>query len=232
MRISSPVKHALIAAIATSITFGCNTPQTQPTPSSTPCQPCPELDSLPLSPQEIIDSDMSLEEALTGKEIPGYIINELTIIDIKYIGYDRHRHRGQIVCNRSVAGDLSLIFEKLFRDSFPIEKIIPVTKYNWSDSLSMLDNNTSCFNYRLVSGGHSLSQHSLGRAVDINPRNNPYFAKYDTVGQPITGIYDTLQPGTIVPHSNVVKYFRQYGWHWGGSWRGNKDYQHFSRFGG
>jgi len=229
MRIAISLKNAFITAIAASITFGCNTPQTYTAP---PCPPCPEPNPLPLSTHEIIDSDISLEEALTGKEIPAHIINELTIIDIKYIGYDHLRHRGQIVCNRSVAGDLSVIFEKLFRDSFPIEKIIPITKYNWSDSLSMLDNNTSCFNYRLVSGGHSLSQHSLGRAVDINPRNNPYFAKYDTVGQPTTGIYDTLLPGTIAPQSKVVQLFRQYGWHWGGSWRGNKDYQHFSRFGG
>ncbi len=231
MRIILKIHYIIIATIMISITIGCHTPQTHPATPCEPCKPCPELS--PITKTEvIIDSDISLEEALAGLEIPENIKNEMTIIDIKYIGYDSLRHRGQMVCNRSVAGDLSLIFEHLFRDSFPIEKIVPVSKYDWSDSLSMADNNTSCFNFRLVSGGHSLSQHSLGRAVDINPRNNPYFRRNDTSGLPLNGIYDTLQPGTIKPHSNVTKYFKQYGWHWGGSWRGYKDYQHFSRFGG
>lgn len=197
-----------------------------------PCPTCPELPQVEETPKEIIDSDMSLEEALAGLEIPENIKSKLTIIDVKYIGYDSLRHRGQLVCDRTVAGDLALVFERLLRDSFPIEKMIPVVEYSWSDSLSMHDNNTSCFNYRRVVGGHSYSQHSYGRAVDINPRNNPYCLRGDTLCQPVNAVYDTLQRGTIAPQSNVVRYFRELGWHWGGAWRGQRDYQHFSRYGG
>jgi peptidoglycan L-alanyl-D-glutamate endopeptidase CwlK len=216
------------------LTFlGCNnqfaSTDAQPCPA---CPLCPEVKPLVEEPTEIVDSDISLEEALMGIEIPSGIRDQLTIIDVKYIGYDRRRHKGQLVCNRSVAGDLSLVFEKMYRDSFPIAKVIPVVKYNWSDSLSMVDNNTSCFNFRLVEGGYSYSQHSYGRAVDINPRNNPYYIGGDTLCLPVDGVYDTLQAGTIAPLSNVVRYFRALGWQWGGAWRGQKDYQHFSRYGG
>ena len=38
----------------------------------------------------------------------------------------------------------------------------------------MLDNNTSCFNYRVVDGTSSLSKHAIGCAIDINPFYNPY----------------------------------------------------------
>lgn len=38
----------------------------------------------------------------------------------------------------------------------------------------MLDNNTSCFNYRIVDGTDHLSKHALGCAIDINPFYNPY----------------------------------------------------------
>lgn len=227
------VTRILLFQFICCVAQGCSeqfaTHNAQPCPA---CPPCPEVKPLVEEPTEIVDSDMSLEEAITGIEIPEHVKSQLTILDVKYIGYDSLRHKGQLVCNRSVAGDLSFIFEKLFRDSFPIDRIIPVVKYNWSDSLSMADNNTSCFNYRLVEGGHSLSQHSLGRAVDINPRNNPYFIGGDSLYLPIDGVYDTLRPGTISPHSNVVRYFRELGWQWGGTWRRQRDYQHFSRYGG
>ena len=40
----------------------------------------------------------------------------------------------------------------------------------------MEDNNTSCFNYRVVDGTTSLSKHALGCAIDINPFITPMWS--------------------------------------------------------
>ncbi len=181
---------------------------------------------------DVVDSDISFQEAVQGATIPDNILNQLALIDVKYIGYDHQRHRGQILCHRMVAGDLIWIFEKMLSDSFPIEKVVPVVKYNWNDSLSMLDNNTSCFNYRFIGNSHVFSHHARGMAIDINPRQNPCTDHRGAIADSTYGIYDTLQPGTITIHSPIVSHFRSAGWYWGGNWIGNKDYQHFSRYGG
>ena len=53
-----------------------------------------------------------------------------------------------------------------------------VEEYNAVDELSMEDNNTSAFNYRLVENSVNLSWHCFGLAVDINPLYNPYFPPF------------------------------------------------------
>ena len=39
---------------------------------------------------------------------------------------------------------------------------------------SMSADNTSAFNFRVIAGTTLLSQHALGRAIDINPVENPW----------------------------------------------------------
>ena len=73
------------------------------------------------------------------------------------------------------------------------------------------------------------SNHSWGRAIDINPLTNPYI-KGDKVLPPEGRQYlDRSQalPGSILADSFIVKRFAQAGWQWGGSWSDRKDYQHF-----
>ena len=67
------------------------------------------------------------------------------------------------------------IFEQLYRLRYPIEKIRTVDRYpDADDELSMEDNNTSAFNCRGIPGTNQWSQHAYGRAIDLNPRLNPY----------------------------------------------------------
>ena len=53
-----------------------------------------------------------------------------------------------------------------------------IDDYGANDEKSMAANNTSAFNYRVISGTTKLSNHSYGMAIDINPRINPYITKY------------------------------------------------------
>ena len=41
----------------------------------------------------------------------------------------------------------------------------------------MAADNTSAFNFRVVAGSGTLSQHAFGRAIDINPVENPWIRR-------------------------------------------------------
>jgi len=123
--------------------------------------------------------------------------------------------------------DIIAIFRDIERSKFPISKVIPISKYKFSDTQSMLDNNTSAFNYRSVGVTTVLSKHALGRAVDVNPFLNPMIRR--GVIEPEGAKYDTKVNGTIVAKGVVVRAFKRRGWRWGGDWRSLKDYQHFEK---
>jgi hypothetical protein len=98
-----------------------------------------------------------------------------------------------------------------------------VEKFGGSDEASMAADNTSAFNCRRIAGTSRWSEHAYGRAIDINPVENPH----------VTAAIDRsqLRPGMIVADDVVVKAFAAIGWSWGGTWRSSKDYQHFSATG-
>lgn len=175
----------------------------------------------------IIDCNYTLEEAISGVEIPAWIKKNLVLLDVEYYSFDEKLHKGQLVLHKRAERDIKEIFEIIRAIKFPVNKVIPVVKYNWSDEASMNDNNTSSFNYRKVKGQKLLSAHSYGLAIDINPLQNPHI-KRNTV-QPVNGKYDIKAEGTILKTSRVVQEFRKRGWQWGGSWRSSKDYQHFEK---
>lgn len=175
----------------------------------------------------IIDCNYTFEEAISGVEIPAWIKKNLVLLDVEYYSFDEKLHKGQLVLHKRAERDIKEIFEIIRSIKFPVNKVIPVVKYNWSDEASMNDNNTSSFNYRKVKGQKLLSAHSYGLAIDINPLQNPHI-KRNTV-QPVNGKYDIKAEGTILKTSRVVQEFRKRGWQWGGTWRSSKDYQHFEK---
>jgi len=175
----------------------------------------------------IIDSDYTLEEALQGITIPASIKNKLDLVTVNYYGYDGFLHQGQIIVDKAIKEDITEIFELIEEIKFPVEKVIPITEYNWSDDRSMLGNNTSSFNYRFVSGSKILSMHAKGMAIDINPNQNPYVKNGNS--SPAGSQYEINAIGTIGPESQLVKEFKKRGWIWGGEWKSLKDYQHFEK---
>ena len=168
---------------------------------------------------------LTLEKALEGIKIPASIKKQISLIEVDFWGYDGKKHRGQLLVNSELKDEIRNIFKELYQVKFPIEKIIPVCVYSWSDDLSMNDNNTSCFNYRKVKNSEHLSMHAYGRALDINPKNNPFI--HNNRKEPVNGSYSPKSTGTITANSKVVKIFKKYGWKWGGDWIHSKDYQHF-----
>ncbi len=99
----------------------------------------------------------------------------------------------------------------------------------------MADNNTSCFNYRTVSGKSKLSNHSYGCAIDINPLYNPYVRTRDgkvLVSPQNAGEYADRSadfPYKIDREDLCYRLFTEHGFEWGGAWNSSKDYQHFEK---
>lgn len=183
----------------------------------------------------VVDSRMTVEEVFDGlsAECPKDLRDRQAVLAVLYYGFDGKVHRGQVVLDNDLVDDVGAVFRTAFDAKFPITSVVPVSHPTfrkdgrWSDDLSMAADNTSCFNYRRVTGGTGLSKHALGRAIDINPRINPYF-KGATVLPP-GAKYDPTAPGTLTADHPVTKAFLARGWVWGGNWTSPKDYQHFEK---
>jgi len=81
-----------------------------------------------------------------------------------------------------------------------------------------------------VSGTSSWSQHAYGRAIDINPVENPYVGPWG-VSPPNGKRFVHRKPvrrGMLSFHDRGWRAFHAIGWHWGGSWNWPTDYQHYS----
>lgn len=170
---------------------------------------------------------MTLEEALVGKEIPDDVRNTLALVNVRYLSFDGKEEEGQLVLHTDLAEEVRSIFDALKQQKFPIQKITPIVAYGWDDDASMASNNTSAFNYRVIFGTNRLSNHSYGRAIDINPLLNPYVRSVDNQTVPPGSTYDPLIPGTIT--KEIAKLFKTRGWTWGGDWRTDTDWQHFEK---
>lgn len=156
----------------------------------------------------------------------------LLSVKVSYINVNGEREMGELVVNEEIAEEVVDIFRDIYKCKFPINKMIPIDFYDCNDDKSMEDNNTSCFNYRLVSGSRKLSDHSFGRAIDINPLFNP-FVKRKKVSPENGKMYidrNLQEEGMIQKNDCVVNAFKIRGWHWGGDWKHSKDYQHFYKY--
>jgi len=106
-----------------------------------------------------------------------------------------------------------------------------VDHYGADDDRSMTADNMSAFNCRLRAGSSTeWSQHAYGRAVDVNPVENPFITPTHVSPPAGQAFVDRTQdlPGMIHLHDAVWWAFHSIGWEWGGEWQGTIDYQHFS----
>lgn len=188
--------------------------------------------------EEISDE---LKERMNGKSyadnIDESIINYsmLRHIVIKYYDFNDDVQLGEIVCNEKIAQDLVEIFEELYNSGYQLERVHLIDEYDADDDASMDDNNTSCFNYRVVDNTTKLSYHAYGLAIDVNPFYNPYVQMRNgeeyvcpTGSVPYANRDDNF-PYKIDENDLAYKLFKQHGFIWGGDWNSLKDYQHFEK---
>jgi peptidoglycan LD-endopeptidase CwlK len=176
----------------------------------------------------IVDSAMSFSEAIEGTNAPLEVIDQLSMIDVYYYSFYGKKHQGQIIVNRELEDDVYEIFNFIEKIFFPVEKVIPIVAYQWNDYNSMVDNNSSSFNFRVIEGTTKLSMHSLGKAVDINPVQNPVIYPNGVIA-PEGAKYRPKERGTFTEDNAIVQEFLRRGWHWGGNFDQPKDYHHFEK---
>jgi len=153
-------------------------------------------------------------------------------VAVPYVDFEGQEQMGELIVHQDVAAEVVEIFQSLFEIRFPIAKMNLVSDYGYSDDLSMMDNNSSGFNFRKVAQTDHLSLHAYGLAIDINPLVNPYIlASGEVLPVGATAYLDRSQPvrGLIQADSPVVEIFKSHGWFWGGEWEHIKDYHHFEK---
>jgi hypothetical protein len=125
------------------------------------------------------------------------------------------------------------VLRRLYAARFPIRRMRLVDAYGGSDFRSIEADNTSAFNCRHVEGTDRWSEHAYGRAIDVNPIENPYVIGGGTSHRASVRYLDRsrFRQGMAVEGGVLVRAFDAIGWGWGGRWSGVKDYQHFSASG-
>ena len=178
---------------------------------------------------------------ITGSSYPAddsalISLDDLSYLTLLYVNFDGQDMEGEMICNKAIAKDLLEIFKELYDNQYPIERIELVDVYQADDESSMENNNTSCFNYRMISGSNKLSKHSAGLAVDLNPLYNPAVSTAkdgSTKVEPATAsaYVDRSQNFAHKIDTSDLAYqvFTRHGFTWGGNWHSKKDYQHFEK---
>lgn len=179
-----------------------------------------------------------LKVRITGKSYAeGCTIpyEDLRYLRLSYVDFNGETQLGEMICNKAIAADLLDIFSELYHEGYQIDKIRLIDDYNADDDASCDDNNTSCFNYRVVAGSTNLSKHAQGVAVDLNPFYNPYVTypngkiRISPVGSEAYADRSSDFPHKIDENDLAYKLFTEHGFSWGGHWKTLKDYQHFQK---
>jgi peptidoglycan L-alanyl-D-glutamate endopeptidase CwlK len=176
----------------------------------------------------IIDSALDFRQAVYGTSAPPEILERLCLLDVRYAGFDDRLHAGQLLLHRDLVAEIRELFALMERWRFPIASVAPIVRYGWSDEASMAADNSSAFNYRTIAGTDRLSRHALGRAVDINPWENPAVYPDGRIA-PAGAVYRSGTPGTFTDDHPAVCAFLDRGWRWGGHFDHMRDYHHFEK---
>lgn len=173
---------AIAAALAMSAAAcsDADPPPLQPRPSAgprdqpnvTPEGPEPEIDRLSN------DQWRRMQAAgMVRPECPIQSPEALRVVEINHYTFDGGTKRGQLVVNADVARSVARIFSTLYEQRFPIRKMKPVETFDGDTNRSLAADNTSGFNCRRpdqINAPFATSPHANGRAIDVNPRENPW----------------------------------------------------------
>jgi LysM repeat protein len=152
---------------------------------------------------------------------------DLRRIWVSYLDLRGAYHDGSIIMHKSLVARTQQIFLTLFRWRYRIMAMSPmqgnmpgVTDYSIV---------TAGYICRPVSGSKKWSEHAYGRAIDINPLQNPMI-RGTSIDPPAGRPWvrrNQYKIGMLHPEGAVRAFTRQ-GFHWGGRWTTLKDYMHVS----
>ncbi len=161
---------------------------------------------------------------------------DLRYVQMNYLDFNGETQSGEIIVHKEVADEVVSIFSELYEIGYPIRQMRLVSDFNADDWESIDADNTSAFNCRPVTGNKKKwSKHAYGRAIDLNPLENPYVSRTGHISHKASLKYKkrrhrkntNADKAVLLKRDKATKIFKKYGWSWGGDWRTIKDYQHF-----
>lgn len=164
--------------------------------------------------------------------------DDLRLVRLLYTDFDGKSRVGELLVNRRIAPDIEDIFFALFEQAYPIERVVLPFGYYADDNAIMDAGITRALGFTWDENGTRAMEHehSLGLAVDFNPRYNPQVIRNEdgtlTILPPDAEPYasrQVLQPHMMDENDLAVQLFEQHGFTWGGIWEGRNDYQHFEK---
>ena len=156
-------------------------------------------------------------------------LEDLRYVTVTHRDFAGEKVQGELVVHADAAEDMVTVFRALFDAGYPIRSMRLVDDFGARDDASMDADNTSAFNCRAITGGTGWSEHAYGRAIDVNPVENPYVRRSSVAPDAGREFADRPgSPGVIHADDEVVRAFAAAGWQWGGDWDSPIDYQHFS----
>ena len=171
--------------------------------------------------------------------------DRLRLLNVSYYDFKgADKHDGEIIVLDVVADRVLEIFEKLYKNKFPIASIKLPNHFDNDDKKSMEANNSYGFSCRKITSRDKLSLHSYGLAIDLNPLQNPYIDSEYEIGKtsvkvmPAAGMEYlnrlNIRPGMVENsieedgRKTLIELFDENGFDvWGGSWNYPIDYHHF-----
>jgi hypothetical protein len=182
-------------------------------------------------------------QKINGKsyiENPYVSLDDLRYLKVLHYNFEHGVQVGEIIVSTELTEEFLEIFQELFDKEYEIYSMFLVEDFWTGDALTTDDascvaNNTSGFSYRMITMGGSLSRHAYGKAIDVNPVQNPFIEYsngvaywYDSKADPY------IDRAADLPH--MIRYedacfiaFDKRGYTWGGDWTSPKDYQHFEK---
>lgn len=195
------------------------------------------------------DIPQSIREQMRGVSMPAgatVSYDDLAYLTVYHMDFNGQEAVGHIVVAKELADEVLDIFMELYEIEYPIESVRLIDDFNNKqtaelnslDRASMGNNNTSAFCYRVINGSGNMSQHAYGRAIDLNPKINPYVT--GSVVSPKNAVkyadrngvsFSEVETRAMIHKDDAVyKIFTSRGWKWGCEiWDGIYDYQHFQK---
>ena len=205
-------------------------PTTTPPSSTTPEPPPPAEADAVVHPVPPAQWQRMRAAGMIRPECPVTDRDQLRVVEVNHHTFSGQVRRGALVVNRDVAASAARIFTRIFEAGFPIRRMQPIEAYGGDDDASMRADNTSAFNCRQPDQNNAAfaeSPHANGRAIDINPRENPWQDPRCGLCWEPTARYSarTPGPGKILSGGAVWHAFTDAGWIWQDI--DTADYQHF-----
>jgi hypothetical protein len=157
-------------------------------------------------------------------------LDDLRYITVSHWGFDGEVHTGELIVHKSATKAMVQVFGRLHEIRYPIEELRVISMADMDAEPTGDGNVSAAFACRKKVSGRSWSEHSYGKAIDLNPFQNPYLKGQLVVPQLAAAYLDRghHRPGMIQPGDEVVRAFAAIGWQWGGDWTSAKDWMHFS----